>query len=294
MINILPSLGFGLHTIGTVTYLPYEGNPKPMLDRLPKSKSLLVNKGFKSRGMEVVLDKAIKNKKRIPLGLSIGSTNKIYDSIEKMIEDIVLSFNLAIKADYFDYYEMNISCPNLINTESLSEKLDSPTGFKKLLDALSVLKIERPLFIKMHLEKSVEDTLVLTDIASSYENVTGFIFANLVKDRNNNKFDKEEIVSAGKGNFSGKPAEDMSNALISRVFDIYKERFIIVGSGGVFTGDDAYEKIKRGASLVQMITGMVYNGPQQIGVINKRLAHLLKKDGYKNISDAIGTYQNSD
>ena len=104
LIDILPSVGFGMHTIGSVTYLPYKGNPRPMLGRLPKSKSLLVNKGFKSMGMESVLKKIGKRRGIIPLGLSIGSTNRAYIKIEDMAEDVFNSFKLALRTDFFDYF----------------------------------------------------------------------------------------------------------------------------------------------------------------------------------------------
>ena len=291
LIDILPSIGFGWHTIGTVTYLPYEGNPLPMLGRLPKSKSLLVNKGFKSRGIDKVLEKVrSKRKESIPLGISIGSTNRVYKKIEDMVEDIYSSFERVLRVDYFDYYELNISCPNLINVDNLKEKFDDPVGFAILLNKLSYLNINKPLFIKMYLEKEVEETLALCEVANNYKWVKGFIFANLVKDRSNKNFDRQEVESAGRGNFSGKPTEELSNNLITEVYKKYKDRFTIVGCGGIFTGVDAYEKIKRGASLVQMITGMVYEGPSVIGNINKELAVLIKKDGYQNISEAVGKY----
>ncbi len=291
LINILPSVGFGFHTIGTVTNLPYEGNPNPMLGRLPKSKSLLVNKGFKSMGMKSVLKKiGRKSKNIIPLGLSIGATNKSYTTIEEMSDDVYSSFEKSLKVSYFDYYEMNISCPNLINSQCLKDKFDDSIGFSILLNKLSYLNIEKPIFIKMHAEKNVEETLALLDIAKNFDFIKGVIMSNLVKNRNLEIFDKEEIKNAGIGNFSGKPTEYFSNNLISETYKKYKDRFIIIGTGGIFTGIDAYEKIKRGASLVQMITGMIYEGPQQIGVINKELSEILKKDGYKNISEAVGSY----
>ena len=292
LIEILPSVGFGFHTIGTVTYLSYEGNPRPMLGRLPKSKSLLVNKGFKSNGIEFVLNKISDRKGGIPLGISIGSTNKPYSNIEGMIEDIYLSFEKVLQNNNFDYFELNISCPNLINVQNLKDKFDDPIGLGLLLNKLSFLKINKPLFIKMYLEKSIEDTLTLCETASDYKFVNGFIFSNLAKDRNNPNFDKDEISIAPKGNFSGKPTEEISNNLISAVYKKYKNRFIIIGCGGVFTGMDAYEKIKRGATLIQMITGMIYEGPSQIGNINKELCELVKKDGYSNIKEAIGKYYN--
>lgn len=290
LIKILPSVGFGYHTIGTVTNLAYNGNARPMLDRLPKSRSLLVNKGFKSMGINSVLEKINKENKVIPLGISIGSTNKEYKSADEMSEDILLSFKRALKEDYFDYFELNISCPNLINVKNLKDKFDEPIGLGLLLNKLSFLKINKPLFIKMYSEKNEEETLSLCEVASSYKWVSGFIFSNLVKDRTNPSFDKDEIQNAGKGNFSGKPTEKITNNLISIVYKKYKDRFMIIGCGGVFTGVDAYEKIKRGATLVQMITGMIYEGPSAISSINKELAKLLKKDGYKNISEAVGSY----
>jgi dihydroorotate dehydrogenase subfamily 2 len=290
LIDILPSIGFGFHTVGTVTNLPYEGNARPMLGRLPKSKSLLVNKGFKSAGIFSVLKKINKRKKIIPLGISIGSTNKSYKDIQEMVNDIVASFNKAIDEDYFDYFELNISCPNLINVENMKDKFDEPIGLGILLNKLSYLNFNKPMFIKMYLEKSVEETLSLVEMASKYSFIKGLVFSNLVKDRTNPTFNKEEIENAGKGNFSGKPTEKITNNLISEIYKKYKDRFIIIGCGGVFTGADAYEKIKRGASLVQMITGMIYEGPSVIGKINKELSILLKKDGYKNIKEAVGVY----
>lgn len=291
LIDILPSVGFGYHTVGTVTYLSYKGNPRPMLGRLPKSKSLLVNKGFKSMGMNSVLNK-IGNKRinSIPLGLSIGSTNQAYKKIEDMAEDVYLSFEKALKTDYFDYFELNISCPNLINIENLKEKFDDPVGFAILLNKLSYLNINKPLFIKMHAEKSADDTLALLSVAENYKWVTGVIMSNLVKDRKNKYLNKEEVKNAGRGNFSGKPTEELSNNLISEVYKKYKDRFVIIGTGGIFSGLDAYEKIRKGATLVQMITGMIYEGPSVIGKINKDLAKLIRKDGYKNIGEAVGKY----
>ena len=291
LIDILPSVGFGFHTIGTVTNLSYEGNARPMLGRLPKSKSLLVNKGFKSMGMESVLKKINKREKIIPLGISIGTTNKSYNNLEEMADDIILSFEKAIKENYFNYFELNISCPNLVNIENIASKFDTPTGLNFLLLKLGKLDINRPLFIKMYLEKSENETLALADIASKYSFITGLIFSNLVKDRTNPTFDSDEIKNAGKGNFSGKPTEKITNNLISAVYKKFKDRFIIIGCGGIFTGADAYEKIKRGATLVQMITGMIYEGPSQIGNINQELSDLVKKDGYKNVSEAIGTFR---
>lgn len=288
LLEILPSIGFGFQTIGTLTLGSYAGNPLPMLARLPKSKSLLVNKGFKNKGLEKVLANLSKNKKEVPIGVSIGATNKPYPDFDFMVQDLVEGFRLAEKFKNFDYYELNISCPNLLNIQNLKEQLTSPSGLTKTLDLLRELKLNRPVFIKMPLEKSEEEIGTLIDIINKYSFIKGLIFSNLAKDRTNKTFDVEEIQKAGQGNFSGKPVEEKSNNMLKYAYKTYPKRFILIGVGGVFTAEDAYKKILYGASLVQLITGMVFMGPQQIGIINQGLAKLMKKDGYAGIVEAIG------
>ncbi|MEK7645834.1 MAG: dihydroorotate dehydrogenase (quinone), partial [Patescibacteria group bacterium] len=288
LVEILPSVGFGFHTIGTLTVEPYAGNPRPMLGRLSKSKSLLVNKGFKNEGVAKVLAYVNLNLNGAIRGVSIGATNKVYIDFETMIENIVAGFVEAEKFKNFDYYELNISCPNLRNLENLKEKLDSSVGLTKTLSRLDVLNISRPVFIKMPLEKTFEQAKELIEAAVPFAFIKGLIFSNLAKDRNNLAFDQEEIAKAGAGNFSGKPLENQSNETLRYAYRHYHERFLLIGVGGVFTAEDAYQKIKLGASLVQLITGMVYMGPQQIGLISKGLVKLLKRDGYHHISEAIG------
>jgi dihydroorotate dehydrogenase len=118
--------------------------------------------------------------------------------------------------------------------------------------------------------------------------VSGVIFGNLQKNKQDSSLDQKEVARFAKGNFSGKPTEKRSNELISLAYKTCGEKLIVIGCGGVFNAEDAYKKIKLGASLVQMITGMIFEGPQVISDINLGLVKLLKTDGYKNISEAIG------
>jgi dihydroorotate dehydrogenase subfamily 2 len=287
LIEVLPSIGFGFHSIGTLTHESYKGNPAPMLSRRPKSRSLLVNKGFKNKGVKNILSK-LNQSHRLPIGVSIGATNKPYPDFTAMLQDIVNGFHDAENFKNFDYYELNISCPNLLNLQNLKEQLDTPSGLKQALKLLEKIKLEHPVFIKMPLERSKDEIKEIIAVANNFPFIYGLIFSNLAKDRTNKAFDAEEIKKAGKGNFSGKPVEEKSNEILSYAYSTYGKRFILVGVGGIFTAEDAYKKILLGASLVQIITGMVFMGPQQIGLINKGLAKLLRKDGYKNIKDAIG------
>lgn len=285
--QVLYSLGFGFQSIGTITNLPYEGNPYPRLGRLPKSKSLMVNKGFKNLGAEVTGDKLRRLDYKIPLGVSVGmSNNKSIKNTGEAIKDVINTFNVFEKSIIKNsYYELNISCPNLINTKADFYK---PVNLNKLLQSIKRLKLKKPVFIKMPIDKSNREFLALLKIVSQYSFIKGVIVGNLFKDRKSPLLDKQEVKKFKVGYFSGKPCEERSNELIKLTYEKYRGKLLIVGCGGVFSGEDAYKKIKLGASLIQLITGMIYQGPQLISQINIELEELLVKDGYRNISQAVG------
>jgi dihydroorotate dehydrogenase len=206
-----------------------------------------------------------------------------------MVEDVVNGFQAAETCSRFDYYELNISCPNLRNLENLKKQLASPSGLTKLLTRLQSLELRRPVFIKLPLEQIEDEMRNLLEAARPFTCIKGLIFSNLAKDRLNPAFHPEEIARAGQGNFSGKPTQARSNALLRYAYRHYHDRFVLVGVGGVFSAEDAYTKILYGATLVQLITGMIYMGPQEIGAMNAGIAARLRRDGYQTISEAVGT-----
>jgi dihydroorotate dehydrogenase len=286
--QILPMVGFGFETVGTITNHAYAGNKKPRLGRLIKSKSLLVNKGFKNEGIVCVINKLQraegKEQREFPVGISIGMTNsRELTTVKESIEDIVAAFIVAEKFGKFSYYEMNISCPNLHSPISFY----SPKNLSLLLSALKKLKLSKPLFIKMPINNTDKEIKDMLDVITKFS-VRGVIFGNLQKDRANFAFDPDEILTAGKGGFSGKPTQKRSDELIALTYKHYGKKLIIIGCGGVFSAEDAYRKIRLGASLVQLITGMIFEGPQMIGRINYDLVNMLERDGFNNISEAVG------
>lgn len=285
--NILPSFSFGFETIGTITNKPYKGNPKPRLGRLVKSRSLMVYKGFKNEGIRAVVKK-LKNKKfESPVGLSIGKTNSQKDNMTQSdaVLDIVSAFKIAEKASLkISYYELNISCPNLFGNVTFY----TPKNLQELLTAVTKLKLKKPIFIKMPISKSDKEVLELLNVIVEFK-VNGVIFGNTQNNRKDKSFVKEELKKYPVGNFSGKPTEKRSNELIQLAYKKYGKKLIIIGCGGVFSAKDAYKKIKLGASLVQLITGLVFEGPQIAAKINYELPRLLKKDGFTNISQAVGS-----
>lgn len=283
--HILPAMGFGFHTIGTITNMPYEGNPTPRLGRLPKSKSLMVNKGFKNDGAKATIKKLEKKQFSIPLGVSIGRTNSRKLTTQKeSVKDIIHAFTLFEQSSMkHSYYELNISCPNLYGDITFYP----PRNLHELLSEVEKLHIKRPVYIKMPIEKSDGEVLDMMECISPFS-VRGVIFGNLQKDRNNPTLHQDEVAAFPKGNFSGKPTYERSNELISLAYRTYGNRFTIIGCGGIFSAEDAYEKIKRGATLLQLITGLIYMGPQLVSQINTKLPKLLKRDGFSHISDACG------
>lgn len=266
LVHILPEVGFGFHTVGTVTLEPYEGNKKPRLGRFPDSKALLVNKGLKSLGAKAVIKrlKAIQTFP-IPLGVSIASTNRAFKNTTEQIQNVIECFTLFEKSKVgLSYYELNISCPNTFGGEPFFE----PKRLERLLKAVDALKIKKPLYVKMPIDQSDKETLEMLKVIDAH-NVQGVIFGNLTKDHTNpdvKPADRKEW-SMKKGNLSGKPTWKRSNRLIKLTRKHYKKRFTIIGTGGIFSAQDAQKKMDLGADLVQLITGMIFEGPQVLGEI---------------------------
>lgn len=269
--QILPSVGFGFHTIGTVTWQPYEGNPTPRLGRFPNSQALLVNKGLKSLGTRAIIYKLEHLNFKIPVGISIASTNCYFENTRQQILDMVKSFRAFERSRVkHSYYELNISCPNTFGGEPFT----TPARLEILLRVMDQLHLTRPLYIKMPIDQSEAETLKLLAVIDRH-NVQGVIIGNLTKDKINPEVTAEDrlVWQTRKGNLSGKPTWKRSNALIALTKKHYQNRFTIIGVGGIFSGEDAHTKMALGADLVQLITGMIFQGPQLIGQINYHLYH---------------------
>lgn len=284
--NLLPALGFGFGTIGTITNQPCAGNPPPCLGRLVQSQSLLVNKGFRNEGIRAVTAKLRTQKFKIPIGLSIGQTNTDKPMTPKeAVADIIEAFAAAeVSKVPFSYYELNISCPNLAGPPIFYH----PVHLQELLARLAELNLAKPLFIKMPITKTDDEIRAMLAVIVQFP-VTGVIFGNLQKDRRHPALVPAEVAKCGRGNFSGKPTFRRSNELIVLAYREYGDKLTIVGCGGVFNAADAYTKIRLGASLVQLITGLVFEGPQLAAQINRGLLRLLSRDNFSHLREAVGT-----
>ena len=278
--QIIPEVGFGFEEIGSITGESCHGNAKPRLWRLIKSQALVVYYGLKNDGAERISAR-LKNKRfKIPIGVNVAKTNsKATSTTEAGIEDYVKAYRSFLHIG--DYFTINISCPNTFGGEPFhdGEKLD------KLFTALEKYPTKKPVFIKISPDLSdaqIDDILKV----SKKHHVSGFICTNLTKKRENLKILDQKVPEDG--GISGKAVEELANKMIANIYKKTKGKFTIIGCGGVFSAEDAYKKIRLGASLVELITGMIFQGPQLISEINLGLADLLKKDGLRNIHEAVG------
>lgn len=280
--GIIPAVGFGFMEVGSVTGEPCAGNKGKRLWRLPKSKGLVVWYGLKNDGCEVIAKRLSGKRFTIPLGTNIAKTNS-KDTIEteQGIADYVKAFREL--ADTGAYFTVNVSCPNAFGGEPFGE----PERLDALLTELDRIETKKPIFVKLSVDLEPEDLDRLVEVTDTHR-VHGFILSNLTKKRDRKEIRQEEINGIEKGGISGKPTEAASNRLIGHLYRTAGERYTIIGLGGIFSAEDAYAKMRQGATLVQLITGMIFEGPQLIGEINQGLVELMKRDGFSHIAEAIG------
>ena len=280
--EIMPAVGFGFAEVGSITGEPCPGNPRPRLWRLPGSQALVVYYGLKNDGCAAVAERLKSKNFSFPVGTSVARTNNQNTvDMNAGINDYTKAFRAF--ANIGAYTTVNISCPNTCGGEPFTD----PQRLAALLTELDKIETKKPVFLKCGADLSFAELDTLVEIAKKHR-LHGFILTNLTKKRDRAEILPQEIIGLKHGGVSGKPVFQASNDLISHLYKTTGDRFVIIGCGGIFSAEDAYKKIRCGASLVQLITGMIYQGPQLIGEINKGLATLLQKDGYKNIKEAVG------
>ena len=278
--DILPAVGFGFEEVGSITGKPCTGNNGKRLWRLPQSKGLIVNYGLKNDGAEAIAHRLKQKHFHNKIGTSVAMTN-CKDNVN--IKNAVCDYAQAFKAftAIGDYFTINISCPNAVG----GQPFVTPYRLDYLLDILDEIPTKKPIFLKLSPDLTLKTVNEILDV-SRHHRVHGIICTNLSKKKDNPAIIEKDIPNVG--GVSGKPVEKLSNNLLAYIYKREGKRFILIGCGGVFSAEDAYKKIRLGASLIQMITGMIYEGPQLVSDINQGLKRLLERDGFKNIGDAIG------
>jgi dihydroorotate dehydrogenase len=262
----LETLGFGFVEIGTVTPLPQTGNPKPRLFRLPKDKALINRMGFNNEGAKAAAERVrkfrIKNKNsRLIIGGNIGK-NKITPN-ENAWKDYEICFNEL--HDVVDYFVVNVSSPNTPGLRDLQQK----DSLKKILTHLQSLNktkgIQKPLLLKISPDLNQHDLDEIIDLAIEIK-LDGLVATNTTIARANLVTSESEIEQIGAGGLSGKPLQEKSTAITEYIYKRSNGTIPIIGSGGIFNSTDAKEKFEKGAILIQVWTGFIYEGP---GIVKK-------------------------
>ena len=260
----LANLGFGFIEIGTLTPEGQEGNPKPRLFRLPQDSALVNRMGFNNEGVEAAVTRLKKRKTKVLIGGNIGK-NKVTPN-ELANDDYSKAFNALY--EYVDYFVVNVSSPNTPNLRALQDKEPLTALLKMLKDEMATKPNHKPILLKI--APDLTDSQLDDIIAIVAEvKIEGIIAANTTIDRSMLKSDKAEVDAIGAGGLSGKPVRARSTEVIAYLHQKSNGAFPIIGVGGIYTAEDAIEKMKAGASLVQVYSGFIYEGPSMVKKICK-------------------------
>jgi dihydroorotate dehydrogenase len=276
--NACFKIGFGFVEVGTVTPKKQFGNTKPRLFRLTEDRALINRLGFNNDGMVEVKKRIISNEKRGILGINIGPNKETLNQID--------DFSLCLKElnNLADYITINISSPNTEGLRDFHKRENLKNLIKNLVEPFKNKNEDSVLLLKISPDINNEEVQVIAEILLSME-INGLVVSNTTT-QNRDKL--KSLLRDEKGGLSGRPLEDVSTNLISKFYRLIGKKIPIIGVGGVYSAESAYKKILAGASLLQLYTGLIFEGPFLIKNIKKDLIKMVQEDGFKNIKDAIG------
>jgi dihydroorotate dehydrogenase len=201
------------------------------------------------------------------------------------VADYVATYKLL--RHHFSYVTLNVSCPNAQDGCTFQD----PAMLDALLRAIAQEPKTRPVFLKLSAHLSLSDVDAIITVVEKYPGlIDGFVIANLAKDRSilDLRSSAERLNAIPAGGISGAPIRALTTEMIRHIYRKTGGKYVLIGLGGVFTAEDAYEKIRAGASLAQLVTGLIYGGPMAVKRINKGLVKLLQRDGYATVAQAVG------
>jgi dihydroorotate dehydrogenase len=288
-VRAMAGFGFGFLEIGAVTAVAQPGNPKPRLYRLPEDQALINRLGFNNEGATAIAARLRRLREnsaplRIPVGINIGRSKAV--ETKDAVADFLSAFEKVYP--YGDFFTLNVSSPNTPQLRDLQEK----NLLKSLLQAIQqrnrelagrVARRAKPVLVKIAPDMEFSQADDIIQVALS-EQIDGIIATNATASL------RETLVSGSKepGGLSGKPLRDLATSFVRHLYRAIGGKLPIIGVGGIFSAEDAYEKITAGASAVQIYTGFVYEGPGVVKRINQGLLRLLERDGHQSISEAVG------
>ena len=291
--KIYPSMGFGLAELGSFTGEVCPGNPGRRLFRMVKSRAIVVWYGLNNQGSEKIASRLAKvDFGRLRVGINAAKSNVTPEfELQESIRDYLKTMTLF--KDVGDYFTINISCPNTQDGEPFVDEHNLDALLSAVTQHIRPIT-DKPIYVKLAADISIAEIDIIVDGCVKH-NMDGFVLTNLAKPSHNTEHLPEEyptvkgLLPAGKGAMSGLPLQRISTDVIRHVYRRIRGTKTLIGVGGVFTAKDAYEKITSGASLLHMITTMIFDGPQNLSEINRGLVQLMKKDGFTSLQQAVGS-----
>lgn len=268
LVRGLETLGFGFVEVGTVTRHAQPGNPRPRIFKDEKSQAILNRMGFNNNGAAALRTTLQNTVHRQPLGISLGKS-KVTELVDAA-EDYRYSFETLYA--YGDYFVINVSSPNTPGLRSLQDKSALLNIVSALTEFRSTESVRKPILIKVSPDLSESAYLEVIDVVAE-KKLDGIIATN--------------TLATAEGGQSGRPLKERSTDVI-RFLHTHAPRIPLIGVGGVFSAQDAYDKIRAGASLIQLYSGFIYGGPLIAGCIRSELVALLRRDGYSSITEVVG------
>ena len=286
--HALASLGFGFVEAGTVTSEAQAGNEKPRMFRLPEDRALINRLGFNNCGAKELVANLSRHHPECVLGVNIGKSRNV--PITDAIPDYLATFEKVY--DVADYIAVNVSSPNTPNLRELQrhDRLSELLGaLQERNDNLAANRSvsRKPLLLKIAPDVNESELESIIEVAMGAQ-VAGIIATNTTVSRDGLLADSNQVKALGEGGLSGAPLRKRSNEVISFSYRATKGKLPIIGVGGVFNAVDAWEKIILGASLVQLYTGFIYEGPSVARTINEGLFAILEREGFSHLDDAVG------
>lgn len=275
----LTRAGFGFIEIGAATPLPQSGNPKPRLFRLTEDRAAINRFGFNNQGMTAISARLAQRRRGpVPVGVNLGA-NKTSESRAADFAKV-----LATCGPYVDFATVNVSSPNTERLRDLQGAAALTALLKGVMQARAALPVPIPVFLKIAPDLTVDDLAQIAEVSLAF-GISGIIATNTTLSR-------EDLKSASRGEtggLSGAPLFEKSTRVLAQLSQLTHGLLPLIGVGGVGSAEDAYQKIRAGASAVQLYTSMVYRGISLVPEIARGLDALLARDGFANVAMAVGT-----
>ena len=275
----LLALGFGFVEIGTVTPRPQSGNPKPRLFRLDEDRAVINRMGFNSGGLEAVSRRLARRLRGGIVGVNLGKNRDSADAAADYETGVRRAAALA------DYLVVNVSSPNTPGLRDLQARAALDSLLLRLIEARDRAAPQVPLLLKIAPDLSAEECGDIAEVAMA-RGIDGLIIANTTVERPTGLRSRHAGEAGG---LSGRPLYAASTALLSEMYRLTQGRLTLIGVGGVSDAGDAFAKICAGASLVQLYTALIFEGPGLVGQVKRGLAELLRRNGFASVGEAAGS-----